>query len=132
MLRTNSKQAVINLRKYITEHVGDVDVYTDDFGELCYNILTRAAKEIKSNERWSELTYNEFERWCQGLPTVLDTTYYLGKAINDLGDILEETEEERKEYTEYEAVRLLTLLIYRELIKGKCHYICNLIKRVKI
>lgn len=123
MLRTNSKQAIINVRKYIMEHVGDEEIYSDDFDELCYNILTRAAKEIKQNGRWSELTHDDFERWSQGLPTVLDTTYYLGKAVNDLGDILEETEEERKEYTECKAEQLLTSLIYRELIKGKDRYI---------
>lgn len=123
MLRTNSKQARINLRKYIMEHVGDVDLYTDDFDELCYNILARAAKEIKINGNWSELTYEDFERWSQGLPTALDTTYYLGKAINDLGDILKETEEERSKYIDCEAEQLLTLLIYRELNKGKDRYI---------
>lgn len=123
MLRTNSKQAIKSLRKYIMEHVGDEELYTDDFDELCYNILARAAKEIKINGNWSELTYEDFERWCQGLPTTLDTTYYLSGARDVLGDILEETEEERKKYSEWKAEQLFTSLIYRELNKGKDSYI---------
>lgn len=123
MLRTNSKQAIMNLRKYITENVGDEEIYTDDFDELCYNILARAAKEIKINGNWSELTYEDFERWSQGLPTALDTTYYLSTAVTVLGDILEETEEERAKYKQSDAERILTTLIYRELCKGRDAYI---------
>lgn len=123
MLKTNSKQATINLRKYITEHVGDEELYSDDFDELCYNILTRAAKEIKTNGNWSELTHDDFERWSQGLPAALDTSYYLSKAVNDLGDILEETEAEKSKYNQSKAERILTSLIYSELIKGKDRYI---------
>ena len=56
--------------------------------------------------------------WCQGLPSVIDTCYYYNRsAVEDLGDILEETEEERNRYTEQDAERLLSCLIYREIRK---------------
>lgn len=35
--------------------------------------------------------------------------------MKDLGDILEETEEERAKYTEMQAEEMLTRLIYREM-----------------
>ena len=57
--------------------------------------------------------------WCSGLPGVLDTCYYYNRsAVDDLGAILEETDEERARYTEEQAEKMLTTLIYRELKKG--------------
>lgn len=60
-----------------------------------------------------------FVDWCQGLPSVLDTCYYYNRsAVADLGDILEQSERERAQYTEAQAEWLLTHLIYQELVKG--------------
>lgn len=60
-----------------------------------------------------------FIDWCQGLPSVLDTCYYYNRsAVVDLGNILEQSERERAQYTEEQAERLLTHLIYQELVKG--------------
>lgn len=39
-------------------------------------------------------------------------------AVVDLGNILEQSERERAQYTEEQAERLLTHLIYQELVKG--------------
>ena len=65
-------------------------------------------------------TQQGFIDWCAGLPSILDTCYYYNRsAIKDLGDILEQTEEERAKYTESDAERLLSILIYRELVKGE-------------
>lgn len=59
-----------------------------------------------------------FYDWCQGLPSFLDTCYYYNRsAVDDLGAILEETEEEKARFTEQEAAEKLTYLIYRELNK---------------
>jgi hypothetical protein len=50
------------------------------------------------------------------LPSVINTLYYYNRsAITDLGDILEETEDERNRYTESQAEKLLTKLIYRTI-----------------
>lgn len=50
-----------------------------------------------------------------GLPSFLGTYkyYYSGSAIDVLGDILEQTEEERNRYTEAEAEKCMTYLLYR-------------------
>ena len=61
-----------------------------------------------------------FADWCAGLPSVLDTLYFYNRsAVDDLGAILEETEQEKNRYTEQQAEQLLTSLIYRELQKGE-------------
>ena len=49
------------------------------------------------------------------LPTVLDRSYYLNSAVEMLGDILEETSAERAKYTEEQAERLFSYLIYNEV-----------------
>lgn len=60
-----------------------------------------------------------FADWCADLPSVLDTCYYYNRsAVDDLGAILEETDEEKARYTEEQAEKTLTMLIYRELKKG--------------
>ena len=59
-----------------------------------------------------------FFDWCQGGASILYTGYYyFPNAKNDLGEILKETEAEKKKYSEDEACYLLTSLLYRE-IKG--------------
>lgn len=61
-----------------------------------------------------------FERWAQGLPSAFNFDYYLGgQAVDDLGDILEETEEEKNRYSDQQAKELLTYLIYREIRKAR-------------
>ena len=58
-----------------------------------------------------------FVDWAQGLPSVLDTCYFYNRsAVDDLGDILEETQEERNKHTETDAEQCLTRLIYKVLI----------------
>ena len=116
MLKTNSKQYIIN--NFSPE------TYTDEviegFENVALFILDTFTEETKHHrERRNNIFVNEerlFTEWASGLPSVLDTCYYYNRsAIKDLGDILEETEEERNKYTEAEAETLLTNLIYREL-----------------
>ena len=121
MLRT--KKAIGNIRAYIMDNFAPEN-YTGnppkDFPGVAAFILDTFRKE-----KMSELHYrncNEFAAfadWCQGLPAVLDTCYYYNRsAADDLGRILEETAEEKARFTEEEAERRLTWLIYRELSKG--------------
>ena len=57
-----------------------------------------------------------FEDWARGLALGnLFCYYYNRSAKDDLGKILEESEEEKAKYTEQEAEELLTRLIYREM-----------------
>ena len=121
MLRT--KKAIGNIRAYIMDNFTPEN-YTDnppkDFPEVAAFILDTFRKEKMSDFRYRNCNeFAAFTDWCQGLPSVLDTCYcYNRSAVDDLGAILEETAEEKARFTEAEAERRLTWLIYRELGKG--------------
>lgn len=131
MLKTNTRQARENIKNYIIDNL-DVTGYeeysyyyeregvTDRFSmaqaiikDVFYNEMLKHNKMVL---RYSH--YELFREWCQGLPSALDTCYYYNRsAIKDLGDILEETEEERNRFTESQAEEKLTYLIYREIFR---------------
>ena len=121
MLRT--KKAIGNIRAYIMDNFTPEN-YTDnppkDFPGAAAFILDTFRKEKMSDLRYRNCNeFAAFEDWCQGLPAVLDTCYYYNRsAVDDLGAILEETAEEKARFTEAEAERRLTWLIYRELSKA--------------
>lgn len=121
MLRT--KKAIENIRAYIMDNFTPEN-YTDnppkDFPEVAAFILDTFRKEKMSDFRFHDCSeFAAFTDWCQGLPSVLDTCYcYNRSAVDDLGAILEETAEEKARFSEQEAERRLTWLIYRELSKG--------------
>ena len=123
MLRTNSKKANENIRAYIMDNFTPEN-YTDnppkDFPGAAAFILAVFRKEKMSDFRYHNRNeFAAFTDWCQGLPSVLDTCYYYNRsAVDDLGRILEETAEEKARFSEPEAERRLTWLIYRELSKG--------------
>ena len=121
MLRT--KKAIGNIRAYIMDNFTPEN-YTDnppkDFPGVAAFILAVFRKEKMSDLRYRNCNeFAAFTDWCQGLPAVLDTCYYYNRsAADDLGRILEETAEEKARFSEPEAERRLTWLIYRELGKG--------------
>lgn len=126
MLKTNSKKFRENIRAYIVNNFTP-EGYTDnpprDFPEIAAFILETFRKEKYSTaEDRRYYHHNEgaaFADWCAGLPGILDTCYYYNRsAVNDLAEILEETEEEKAHYTEEQAETRLTYYIYKELIKG--------------
>lgn len=132
MLKTNSKKAIENIRKYIIDNFNGyedkeseqlkMDVESDsesNFPTLARYILDKFYWEkVHYNARNNMSNFQLFEEWAQGLPSVISCDYYyFPTAVNDLGDILEETDEERNKYTETQAENLLTKLIYRELSK---------------
>lgn len=118
MIRTNSKKARENIRKYILDNYTPENYgleETADFKTAAVNILEtfRAEKPYKAE------TLETFIEWSAGLPSILDTCYYYNRsAVNDLGAILEETDAEKSKYTEADAERFLTILIYRELTRA--------------
>ena len=121
MLRT--KKAIGNIRAYIMNSFTPenyIDTPPKDFPEVAAFILDTFRKEKMSDFRYHNCNeFAAFTDWCSGLPAVLDTCYYYNRsAIDDLGRILEETAEEKARFTEEEAERRLTWLIYRELSKG--------------
>lgn len=126
MLKTNSKKALENIRFYIADHFTPEN-YTEtppqEFSEIATFILDIFRSEkyhlIEDVRYYHGIENAAFKDWCAGLPSVLDTCYFYNRsAVDDLSEILEETEEEKACYTEEQAENLLTTLIYRELIKA--------------
>lgn len=126
MLKTNNKKARENVRNYIIAGFtpeGYTDNPPQEFPEIARFILATFRKEKYSTvEDFRYYRNNElaaFADWCAGLAGVLDTCYYYNRlAVDDLGAILEETDEEKARYTEEQAEKTLTTLIYKELKKG--------------
>lgn len=128
MLKTNSKKACENIRKYIMQdsdylkECADFDGVTlneeRDFLAYAWRLFTEQKKyEIERN--YHNPNFGIFLDWAQGLALGgLFCYYYNRSAVADLGDILEESEEERGKYTEQQAEETLSRLIYRELEKA--------------
>lgn len=126
MLRTNTKKARENIRRYIMDNFtpeGYTDTPPETWPEIARFILETFADEKRYSTRYYGrymiADWNVFIDWCQGLPSILDTCYYYNRsAVDDLGSILEETEEEKARFTEAQAEERLTILIYNELMRG--------------
>lgn len=126
MLRSNSKKAVENIRAYIVDGFtpeGYTDNPPQEFFEIAAFILDTFRNEkyhLPEDRRYYHgCEVLAFRDWCAGLPSVFNTCYFYNRsAVDDLGAILEETEQEKARYTEQQAEQLLTDLIYRELLKG--------------
>lgn len=125
-MKTNNKKARANIRNYIIANFtpeGYTDNPPQEFPEIARFILSTFRNEkYNTPEDFRYYRNNKlaaFADWCAGLCGVLDTCYFYNRsAVDDLGAILEETEEEKARYTEEQAENTLTFLIYRELIKG--------------
>lgn len=125
MLKTNSKQARENIRNYIIKNF-DASGYTETPPEK-WEDIARFILETFESEKYYSLEFirahkmrylDVFIDWCAGLPSVLKTKYYLNSAVDILGAILEETESEKARYTEMAAEKMLSSLIYMELLRG--------------
>lgn len=122
MLRTNSKQARANIMAYIRQ---DIDYLMERDStisegssdeEVCRVIWDIFRDETKYDQEKSPVAC--FFNWAQGLALGgLFCYYYNRSAVKDLGDILEETEDERNMYSEQSAEKLLTHLIYSEIVR---------------
>lgn len=132
MLRTNSKKAIENIKKEIIDSYEAASEYftfegreaKTEFNEICDDIIEafRVGK-LDRNICYSKGRESErdlFIDWMQGLPTAFPVAddIFLRSAVDFLGDILEETAEEKNRYTEEKAAILACNLLYRELVKG--------------
>lgn len=129
MLRTNSKAAREAVRAYILE---DLDYLEERYPERTFETFEDAARAIWEAFQSEEKHYltdpnwrrrmtaqDVFEEWASGLALGgLFLYYYSVSAVDLLGDILQETPEERSKYSEQDAERLLTYLIYSEVTKA--------------
>ena len=121
MLRSNTRKAADNIRAYILNNYNPTNYdnapEADDFRTVAAFILETFMEEKGRRERGN--TQALFVDWCAGLPSIIDTCYYYNRsAVNDLGEILEETEAERARFTEPQAEEMLSRLIYRELTRA--------------
>ena len=123
MLKTTCKKALENIRQYILENtdVTGYDKYTEPktFAEAAL-IIWDEFQTAKQYELCRPRTNIQecFTEWCAGLPSILDTCYYYNRsAVNDLAKLLDETETEASRFSETEAERQLTWLIFREISK---------------
>lgn len=130
MLKTSSKQARENVRKYIIENSADYliecaeydgkTIDTNNFSAVASAIyecfITEYRPECEARRRIPENV--SFCNYAQGLPCGGLFNYYLHSAVQDLGDILQETETERNRFSETDAENMLTSLIYREIKKA--------------
>ena len=124
MLKTNSKQARENIKKYIMDGFTPENYELENPGnfEDTAKIIYHIFKEEKANDPYYK-HYPEqdvFANWAAGLPSILDTCYYYNRsAIDDIAAILQQTEAEKAKYTdERKAEKFLSALIYREIIKA--------------
>ena len=127
MLKSTCKQALENIRAYILKNV-DVSNYEElnepkTFPEASEIIINTFYDEYMKGYNLNRNRFNCFCDWLAGLPSVFDSLYYYNRsAVDDLGEILEETEEEKAKYTEEEAEKTLSWLIYREVTKATKRY----------
>ena len=126
MLKSNSKKARENVKNYILAnftpeaYTNEPPTKTRDIMQFIYNCFISEKFSIENEKHYYK--YNEYAAfidWCSGLPSVIDTCYYYNRsAVDDLGAILEETANEKSRYTEVEAEKMLTYLIYQVIKKG--------------
>lgn len=143
MLKSNSKQAKTNIRNYIIDHFDGTNyspnfdyindaIKDNDAGRRNVDIFSMVVHAIaatfydeylKHDSRYNAGRVSRqamFESWCSGLPSIIDTCYYYNRpAADDLAMILDESETEKNKYTEEEAEKMLTWLIYREIYSVK-------------
>lgn len=125
MLKTNTKKARENIKNYVIENFTPEN-YTDTpptdwhgIAKFIYDCFISEKWNCRNDYRYyNGNEWKAFLDWCAGLPSVLDTCYFYNRsAVEDLGNILEQTEAERSKYEESAAENLLTMLIYNEIKK---------------
>ena len=119
MLKTNSKKTRENIIAYIMDHENTAE-YTGaapaDFAAVAAAIYADFDRVTNTPMNRRTPLQDRFCEYAAGLPSIIDTCYYYNRsALDDLGSILEETEAEKAKYTESEAEKLLSILIYQEI-----------------
>ena len=137
-LRTNSKQAKANLWRYIRAYMldemneareyaesnGEDFEYNDTSTDIARYMLDRfRAEYLHSYNRQmmkaGRVTVSQlFESWAQGLALGgMFCYYYNREAVQDVAEILEETEAERARFDEERAESFLTRYIFVTICK---------------
>jgi hypothetical protein len=130
-LKTNSKQVKAAIMEYIRGYKEDIacnyeipetELENDD--SLCfviYNIFRQEALDHNLQYKAGKISEaTAFHDWASGLAMYgMFDYYYYPIAVNLAGSILQETESEKSRFTESDAEKLLTNLIYREIVNHK-------------
>ena len=130
MLKSYSKKAMDHVMDYIRDEkeylidqydFTESDLRTDN--RICFAIWSVFKREMIDHDQYIRRTFGEyalFEQWAEGLALSYLFTYYIKDIAVDLaGSFLEETEEEKSQFSEREAEKLITSMIYERVIKGK-------------
>ena len=125
-MNTNCKKAVDNIRAYVIRNI-TVENYNynqpTNFEEAAKIIIGCFWHEYMHGYNLKRNHQECFIDWLSGLPSVFDSCYYYNRsAVDDLGSILEETEEEKARYNDTQAADILSRLIYREITKVTGRY----------
>lgn len=135
MLRTNSKKARINTDDYIMTIAEGIEENSKYY--LCFDYDTKNIDDVckciwyqyfipeyvqynKQFEAGRISLFELFEDWARGLPCegLFDYyNYYNPDPVEIVGDILEETPEERAKFSQDQAADRLTMMIYNRIIK---------------
>lgn len=125
MLKTNCKIVRDRIRAFIlsAENIEEFapegtpnETYSDKARAIYADFMSYYNGDNRNHGRNPRSYQEAFEEWAAGLPAILDTRYYYNvSAVDLLGDMLEETAEERAKYDESDAEHLLTYLIFREI-----------------
>lgn len=138
MIRSTHKEVKEAIKNYIMEHFADYhaeqlefinknglnDDYdnlianTDptNYNDVCTAILGIFKAEYLHRRNRNYNTQELFYNWCSGLCSAVDTSYFYNvSAVELLASWLQETDEEKNRYTEDEAEKTITNLLYREI-----------------
>ena len=117
MLKTNSRQAIENIRCYIMaswniEPGEEERTWKETKEDIMKSFISQA---YNSEYERRQNRQEAFKNWLCGLPRGLGD-HVLCKGIETLRKILEETTEEANRFSEAQAQEELSYLIYREVI----------------
>lgn len=112
MLKASSKKAKENLKNYIINCWVEDPENARPIDHIKLDIISHFEREAYySDYERRQSRYYQFNYWLRGLPRGLGD-FCLCKAVDDLGAILEETEEEKARFTEEQAAEKLSNMIY--------------------
>lgn len=124
MLRTNSKIVRERVRSYILENSEDIVEVMDyegvphEHSKDIFNYIWSDFMEREGNYLGRGVSYQDgFAQFGSGLPWHIFDYYYNVEAVKLVGDILDETEEERARFSERDAEKLMSYLIFKEVSK---------------
>lgn len=120
MLKTYSKKVSEKIRELIANRTEDGNSEVKDFRKAVA-IITQEWENFKNPNTaayYDNDVYKAFKSFAYGLPNNLFDYIVRGDTVKLVGDILEQTEQERSKYSDSEACDLLTYFIYREIMKA--------------